>query len=137
MLEWILRRELPVWFALLGGHFAWTLQLLGGYLVISLGCRSEGGTRVVGMDVYEWLVLLVTVIAAAVALMATVVALAIWGKFPIPTFDGTSYQRSPRVRFMAVVGLLLNVLFVMTILLGVTPHIYFDLPDSPFCLVTP
>jgi hypothetical protein len=105
-----------LWFGALGGHTAWTAQLLLSYFVVSLACRDPSASfRLAGVDGYQLLLVALTVLPAAGALAATVVAYRGWraaGVSPRVEAAGTADWRG----FLGLFGALLSGLFVATIL---------------------
>jgi hypothetical protein len=105
-----------LWFGALGGHTAWTAQLLLSYFVVSLACRDPSASfRLAGVDGYQLLLVALTVLPAAGALAATVVAYRAWraaGVSPRVEAAGTADWRG----FLGLFGALLSGLFVATIL---------------------
>src|SRR5919198_623703 len=83
-----LRSTLPQSFGVLGGHVAWSVQLLTSYVLVGVACATG---RVV-------LLHLVTLSAALVSVAAWVVAVRTWGRV----------GASEASRFMALTGVLVN-----------------------------
>lgn len=105
-----------LWFALLGGHTAWTGHLLLGYFLVSLSCLPAPEFRVFGIGGYEFLVILLTVITAALALGATIAGFSAWQKI------GTGEWRG----VMGFMGMVLSGIFFVTILFQGVPVAYLD-----------
>jgi hypothetical protein len=95
-----------IWFALLGGHAAWTLHLLLGYFLVSLSCVPAVGFQLFGMNGFLLLLLLLTLGTAVLALSATAVGWRTW-----------RHEESGWRGFLALTGMLLSSLFLATILL--------------------
>jgi hypothetical protein len=132
---------LPLWFGLLGGHSAWSLQLLVNYLLVTLACPLGPAPFVVfGIAGLEFLMVLVTIVAAAIALAATVVSYRAWQSAPAGSQQSPGASAAPgegitgRSQFMALVGMLLSALFLLTILLVGTSNLYLDPLANPGCL---
>ena len=97
-------------FALLGGAVAWSLHLLGSYVLLAYGCTSRwGGTRPA--------LLVASVVALAVAVASGLVARRGWTiarDRDQPTddaWDARMGERTSRVSFLMVVGLVLAIVF--------------------------
>ncbi|MBX5493542.1 MAG: hypothetical protein IRZ14_20520 [Chloroflexi bacterium] len=105
-----------LWYGLLGGHAAWSAQLLLSYLVISLACRDPAPHfTILGADGFQLLLGVLTLLPAAVALGAIAVALRHWRAERAPRAETTG---SGDVQgFLGLFGALLSGLFTATILL--------------------
>ncbi len=115
---------LPLWFGLLGGHTAWTIQLLVNYFLVSLACPlGRAPFEVFGIAGFDVLMLLVNMMTATVALVAGIVSYWAWQRS----------GRRGRRGFMALVGVLLSGLFFATILLVATSNLYVDPLVQPAC----
>jgi hypothetical protein len=105
--------NLRLWFAVLAGPSAWTLQLyVGTYLTDALCLRGAGDTRgtVYSLD-HPSFVILISAIAAVVALIGlgvSIVTLRARKAAGDPTTGG-------RALWMARAGILLNILFLIAI----------------------
>ncbi len=109
---------LPLWFGLLGGHIAWSLQLLVGYYLVSLACAGGfAGAQVLGVGAFDLLIWLLTLVAALVALGAGVIAWKSWRRTGVGGHLETGGPAG-RSGFMALAGVLLDGLFVLIILTG-------------------
>jgi hypothetical protein len=106
-----------LWLGALAGHFAWTAQLLLSYFVISLACaRPPADFQVAGVDGFQLLLIVLTLLPGAVALFATFFAFGVWRaarESRQTEAAGTVGWRC----FLGLFGALLNGLFVATILL--------------------
>lgn len=97
--------------ALLGGAAAWSLHLVVSYLVVGLACRptepllDPDGSLVVG------LLVAISILAALGAVGAALLAGLLWRR----SADGDGAHRG-----LAVVGLMLNLVFLTTIVIGAT-----------------
>ena len=127
-----LRRQEPalgtarLWFGALGGHTAWTAQLLLSYFVVSLACRAPSADfRLFGVDGYQLLLVALTVLPTVVALGATLVGYRAWRSArvsPRAEAAGTADWRG----FLGLFGALLSGLFVATILVTGLSFIYLE-----------
>jgi hypothetical protein len=99
-----------VWFALLGGHVAWTLHLLVGYFLVSLSCLPGLRFRLFELNGFLLLIWLLTLATAVLACAATVTGWRDWRQ------EGTSWRG-----FVALTGMLLSGLFCATIVLQGVP----------------
>ena len=127
-------RWLPLWFGLLGGQAAWTLQLLVSYYLVSVACLL-GPTRFEDMGFPDLRVLLnvVTAVAALIALAAGAIAYREWRQ------SGTDERRdltdpNGQRHFLALVGILLSGLYVVVILLVGTSHLFINPFADPGCV---
>jgi hypothetical protein len=102
-----------IWFALLGGHAAWTLHLLVEYLLVSLSCLPGLGFRLCELNGFAVLLWLLTLATAVLALSATLVGWRGWQQ------EGSSWRG-----FLALTRALLSRLFLATILLQGTSLFY-------------
>lgn len=97
-------------FALLGGAVAWSLHLLGSYVLLAWGCAREwAGTRP-ALAAVSVVALLVTVASGLVARRRWVIA----RQVDRPTddaWDARMGERTARVSFLMVVGLVLALVF--------------------------
>jgi hypothetical protein len=122
-----------LWFGLLGGPVAWTLQLLIDYPLVAHYCFPDAAPRTVPtIDSLRLLILVTSAIAIAVAVLALVTALRSWrasgGALDDARTDST--DESPpvgRVRFMALGGILASGLTIV----GIVLHGGFILLMSP------
>jgi hypothetical protein len=115
-----------LWFELLGGHVAWTAQLLLSYFVVSLACRGPAaGFQLFGLDGFRVLLIALSVLPAAVALGATLVAYGAWQS--ARTRPGADAPGAAQVRgFLGLFGALLNGLFLATIAVTALSLLYLD-----------
>lgn len=112
-----------LWFGLLGGPVAWTLQLLIGYPLVAHYCFPDAARRLVPtIDSLHLLVLLTTAIALAVAMLALITALRSWrasgGVLENAHTDST--EEAPpvgRVRFMALGGIVASGITILGIVI--------------------
>lgn len=120
-----------LWFGVLGGAIAWLLHLLLAYGIAEFGCVSPfSETRLMGLSGVAWLEIGASLITAAVAAIAAVVAYrshpSTWDQ---KRFEGGDHAEasaadSPRV-FMAYTGVLTSALFVFIILVESLPVLYY------------
>lgn len=92
-----------IWFAFLGPAAAWALQLVVGYGLEEAAC-APGSER---SDIVEPVILVVTVIAAVVAITAGVAGFVLW-------------RRAGRgsIAFMAAAGAVSSPIFLVFVLLA-------------------
>jgi hypothetical protein len=106
--------------ALLGAPVAWTVQLLGAYTIVAVACSTEwGGARAtVGV---------LTVVTFAAAVASGLVARRIWMRARLvdrpvdDSWDARMGERTARVSFLMVVGLVLAALFALSIIYQAVP----------------
>ena len=102
-------------FALLGGAVAWSLHLLGSYVLLAWGCTSEwGGTRL-ALAVLSAVMLAATAWSGLVALRGWRRARAI-DRPADDAWDARMGERTARVSFVMVVGLVAALIFGLGIL---------------------
>ena len=109
---------LALWFGILGAPFAWAVQLALGDLFSELGCEAGGFG---GLN----LVLLgISLVAAAVAVWALVVAARAHRTMRLEPLDDVPTERAS---FMALSGVLSSSLFLLVIVLGgFAPHLFLE-----------
>jgi hypothetical protein len=123
----------PLWFGLLGGPVAWTLQLLVDYPLVAHYCFPDAAKRIVPtIDSLHLLVIIVSALALAVAIAALLTALRSWrvagGEFGNARVDLVEAAPPPgRVRFMALGGILASGLTII----GIVIHAGFILTLAP------
>jgi hypothetical protein len=109
---------LALWFGILGGAFAWAVQLALGDMFSELGCEAGGfgGLSIV--------LIAITVVAAAVAAWALVVA---WRAHAAMRAGGREDIPFERAAFMALAGVLSSSLFLLLIVMGgIVPHLFLE-----------
>jgi len=109
--------------ALLGGPVAWTLHLFVSYAVVAADCATRwSGARVT--------VVIVTVVALLATAASGLLARRLWMRsraIDRPTddhWDARMGERTARVSFLMVSGLVLSILFGIAILYAGLPTIY-------------
>ena len=113
----------PLWFGLLGGPVAWTLQLLIDYPLVAHYCFPDAAKRVVPtIDSLHLLVSIVSLLALGVAIAALVTANRSWresgGAFGSERSELTEGAPPPgRVRFMSLAGILASGLTIVGIVI--------------------
>ena len=123
----------PLWFGLLGGPIAWTLQLLVDYPLVAHYCFPDAARRIVPtIDSLHLLVIIVSALALAVGIAALLTALRSWrvagGEFGGARVDLVEAAPPPgRVRFMALGGILASGLTII----GIVIHAGFILTLAP------
>ncbi len=112
-----------LWFGLLGGPVAWTLQLLVDYPLVAHYCFPDAAKRIVPtIDSLHLLVIVVSVLALALAVAALFTAVRSWrasgGEFGSARTTLTDAAPPPgRVRFMALGGILASSLTIVGIVI--------------------
>jgi hypothetical protein len=113
--------EWALWFAVLGPPLAWTVQLLVGYYLSSLNCKSQfSGFQLLGVSGFKVLIVVLSLVAALVTVAAGLTGWRRWrdtGAVESRTDEGLS----GRVAFMALGGALLSMLFLLLIILSAIP----------------
>jgi hypothetical protein len=113
----------PLWFGLLGGPIAWSLQLLVDYPLVAHYCFPDAAKRIVPtLDSLRLLVIIVSVLALALAVAALLTAVRSWhasgGEFGDARTMLTEAAPPPgRVRFMALGGILASSLTIVGIVI--------------------
>lgn len=113
----------PLWFGLLAGPVAWTLQLLVDYPLVAHYCFPDAAKRVVPtLDSLHLLVIIVSLLALAVAIAALLTANRSWresgGEFGTERTELTEEAPpSGRVRFMSLGGILASGLTIIGIVM--------------------
>jgi hypothetical protein len=116
------------WFAFLGGAAAWALHLVVVYAIVEIACGSDRlATTLLGFPARDVLGFAATLVAALTAFAAAITA---YGTFPggveaDPVDDTGAPEGVGRQRFMAYVGIVMNGLFLIAILGGGLPFLYF------------
>jgi hypothetical protein len=110
-------------FAVTGGAWAWTLQLWLSWIVGEPACFLAGDElRVVGVG-SQALWVLIGVATGALALAALIASYRIWRAAGGQELGEEPSGGGPR-RFLVYVGLVLNALFLLTIIMGVTSPLF-------------
>ena len=127
-----------LWFGLLGGPVAWTLQLLVDYPLVAHYCFPDAAKRTMPtLDSLHLLVIIVSALALAVGIAALLTAIRSWrvsgGEFGSERVTLVEAAPPPgRVRFMALGGILASSLTIV----GIAMHGGFILMLAP-CQMTP
>ena len=112
-----------LWFGLLGGPVAWTLQLFVDYPLVAHYCFPDAARRIEPMiDSLHLLVIVTSAIALLVALLALTTAVRSWraSGASLDNARSDSTDAAPplgRVRFMAMGGILASSLTIVGIVL--------------------
>ncbi len=106
-------RSLLMWFGLLGGPGAWSVQHIFGFGITVAACNVAGRSWAIPVDT---LTVIAAALAASIALLAEASALATYRA----TKDVEEDDAPPagRVHFLAVVGLTVNPLFFFIIVMS-------------------
>lgn len=113
-------RTWQLWFSLAAGIVAWALHLMIVYPITSLTC--EWGwfpSTILGLSGLKFVQLVVTIVAALLVGFALVLALNNWRSLRAAVPD--DQPEAARVPFMAYMGVLLNIVFLASILLAIVP----------------
>ena len=108
-----------LWFGLLGGPVAWTLQLLVDYPLVAHYCFPDAARRTVPtIDSLHLLVIVVSALALAVGIAALLTSIRSWrvsgGEFGSARVTLVEAAPPPgRVRFMALGGILASSLTII------------------------
>lgn len=106
-----------LWFGVLGGAVAWSLHTVVDWGLEETVCRS-GNDDVLGLPLRAVLGVL-SLLFLALSIAATVVAYVLWRRLSgAPAGDGVAEIRRGRASFMALVGLVGNVLFTLMVLMS-------------------
>ncbi len=105
-----------LWFGLLAGPFAWLTQLVVGMELPEFMCSpGAANTSVYGVGL-EIVIQVVTLVVAAVTILAGLVSLRCWRR----TRNGNGTTRE-RAAWMGLAGVITNCLFLILILPGFLP----------------
>jgi hypothetical protein len=110
-------------FGLAGGLVAWALQLIIVYAPVSYACRENVlmGSSLLGLTTLQVVQLVVTVIAGAIVLGATLVSLSYWRRLRETSGpDGLVMEDSP-YPFLMFVSMALNGLFLLAVVASLVP----------------
>ncbi len=102
--------------AVFGGAVAWSLHLVLSYLVVGLACRPSEPVLPAGGGLITAILLALSIATAAATVGAAIIAARIW-RDGDGDDDGEA-GRSRGRRGLGFVGLLLNLVFLVTIVLG-------------------
>jgi hypothetical protein len=105
--------ERPLWFGLFGGPLAWGAQLLLMYGSVSWFACDMG---------WEWLLHIITIVAAVVAVSSILVALRTWQQLD-EGFSLSVHGIGSRKGFMAITGVLLSSLCLIGIAFAGVPNV--------------
>jgi hypothetical protein len=109
------RRDLALWAGILLAPFAWATQLLVNYSITPSICVNE----------QKWLLHLVSLIAALIALGGAFIARRAWTRLTSgSTLEGEA--RESGRRFMALGGIVLSLFFVLVIFALDLPNWWLD-----------
>ncbi|MBC8089655.1 MAG: hypothetical protein H7Z40_20520 [Phycisphaerae bacterium] len=109
--------------ALLGGPVAWTLHLFFSYAAVAIDCATDWSSS-------RLVVAVVTVLAASMALGTAWLARRVWLRardIDRPTddsWDARMGERTARVSFLMVSGLVMSLLFTVAIVYAGIPLFY-------------
>jgi preprotein translocase subunit SecG len=111
-----------LWWGLLGSGIAWLLHLLLAYAIAEFGCvLYVERYSFLGITLVAWLLIAVTVLTAAAAGVAALVAVRASRKI---TGDDI-YATRGTAEYMARVGVLASVLFIFVILVQSVPIFFY------------
>ena len=130
-----------LWYHLLAGPAIWGAYFLIGYGLLEVACNAQGfETRILGLTVLSILILILTLAAAFLALVAGGISYRTWkaGRSNGPaTVHDSPVTRSDIVeapgeadentaRFAALIGVMLSGLFAFTILVTGLPALFLN-----------
>jgi hypothetical protein len=114
-------RRMALWFGLFGAPALWSVQLMSGFAVSAHGCFPQSVPLTSATVGVRAIVTLISVVAAAGAVAAGLIAHASWqgardaaSGSERAKLDG----RQERIRFMALGGMMMSALFLFAILLS-------------------
>jgi len=118
------RDALFVIFAVTGGAWAWTLQLWLSWILAEPLCFLQpSGFRLAGLD-SNALWILIGLATGALTLTALLASFGLWRDTrESATADAPASRRR---RFLSYVGLVLNALFLVTIVMGATSPLFLE-----------
>ena len=112
-----------VWFGILGGAVAWTLHLLGAYLIAEFGCELGIDRRVYGgINIVAWSLLGTSAVMVAVAAASCIVG---WRIMARKSRGGESNVRERTNRELARTGAVANGLFTFVIAIQSIPIVFY------------
>ena len=118
------RRSIGLWFGVLAGPAAWSLQILVGYSAEEIACSAGSQTEtLVGVSI-EAFILVLHIALTAVTVLAGLVSYRCWRA----TAHGDS-STGGRARWMALAGMMVSVLFAIVIVSGFLPTLFLDSCD--------
>ncbi|MEZ4733968.1 MAG: hypothetical protein R3E79_43300 [Caldilineaceae bacterium] len=125
-------RQRGLWSSLATGAVIWSLHLVVSYAIVSLACeRGLLQTIWGGFLLARWLAIGITILAAAGVLYAGVIAYRNWQQLhrrsAVDAADNGELEG--RFRFMALLGVLLNSIFLLAILVSLFPTVFLPLCD--------
>jgi hypothetical protein len=114
-------------FGLAAGPIAWFVQLVANYALVSIACFPHDFPRTHPLPGLEWVGtgrIVINIVAAVVAMAATLVSLRIWWRIArhdtLPD-DTVVPLAADRVRFLAASGVLLGLGSLAAILFNLVP----------------
>lgn len=121
-------RPRALWGSLATGVVSWSLHLLISYALVSLACERGLLVRATigAVPLIYWVVIGLTVIAAAAVLYAGIVAYRNWRRLQ-QTHLANEEAPGGRFRFMAWMGVLLNGIFLLAIVVSIFPTLFLPL----------
>jgi hypothetical protein len=121
-----------LWASLAIGAVIWSLHLVVSYAVTSLACERGLLLGVIGgFALARWITIGLTGLAAAAVLYAAVIAYRNWQQLrstqPVHTQAVDDDAVGGRFYFMALLGVLLNSLFLLAIVVSLFPMLFLPL----------
>ena len=115
-------------FALFGSPVAWTLHLLGSYLIVSISCATSWSGMRIAVGVF-------TAVCAVAAVVSGVLALRGWRRSRetlrsdrepgVPeSWDARMGERGARIVFLSVTSLFMSIVFTYLIVLQGLPPLF-------------
>jgi hypothetical protein len=119
-----------LWFSLGTGAVLWSVHLVASYALVGIACERGLLLNVFWQEMngVRWTLLIFTLVTAAIVLYATILAYANWRHLS-PAAHTNGEQPAGRFRFMALLGVLLNLHFFVSVLLSIFPSLFLPLCD--------
>ncbi len=113
-----------LWYSLATGAVVWSLHLIISYMLSSLACE-RGLFQAVwnGYTLSRWIVIGLTVLSILLVSYAGIVAYRNWQQLR----RGNGSEPAGRFRFMAYAGIVLNGIFLLSILISLIPTLLMPL----------
>ena len=122
-----------LWFGVLGGAVAWSLHTVVDWGIDDTTCRS--GHSSIGSIPLNPLLLGISLFFLLITAASTVVSWRHWRRASsADALQGLKALRNDRVHLMALVGLVMNVFFLMMVLFGTIDVLVFPACEGPVAL---
>lgn len=117
-----------LWFGLLGGAAVFAIHLTVSYGLVSLSCFWGWlNFEILGMTGTQFVLIVFTLISAAIVLFAGSIAYRNWRQLRNESQPGVGSPEEGRYRFMTFLGVMLNALFLISILVSIVPSLTLSL----------